>query len=104
MTQPLFQVERGGAGGGIEEGRVSKISWVTEQLEEDPGHVVRRLNRRLEDATELSLRDAESLQVHSRPHLGSGRCGQTILLFVKLIMKLSVSPRINLGSCNHVTT
>ena len=45
--------------------RVSKTAWLYDNLAEDKEQIVRRLNRRMEDATELSHEYAEDQQVNN---------------------------------------
>lgn len=43
--------------------RVSKTAWLDNDTPEDKGGVVKKVNRRMEDATELSMDYAELQQV-----------------------------------------
>ncbi|XP_063685425.1 prolyl 4-hydroxylase subunit alpha-2-like isoform X1 [Bolinopsis microptera] len=45
--------------------RVSKTAWLDDDMTEDKGRIVRRINRRMEDATELSHDYAELDQVNN---------------------------------------
>ena len=44
--------------------RVSKTAWLDDDMQADTERMVRRVNRRMEDATELSHENAELQQVY----------------------------------------